>query len=84
MRGKQRKLQRGVQGSYGPLYRLSRNGHRGYSNSAWVPASDLSKPGPVDARIERKFKQFSKKTHGRGQEVSHVVVCLVENPAQHF
>jgi len=71
MRGKQRKLQRCVRGSYDPLYRLSRNEHSVYSISAWVPASRLSQPGTVDVRIEREFNQLSKKTHGRGQASRH-------------
>jgi len=71
MRGKQRKLQRCVQGSYDPLYRLSRNEDSVYSISAWVPpASGLSQPGAMDVRIEREFNQLSKKTWPRSSKPS--------------
>jgi hypothetical protein len=84
MRGKQRKLQRCVRGSYDPLYRLSRNEHRVYSNSAWVPASDVSQPGVVDVRIEREFNRLSRKQMAEVKQAVIVVVCHVENPTLHF
>jgi hypothetical protein len=83
MRGKQRKLQRCVQGSYGPLYGLSRNEHRGYSNSAWVPASGLGQLGAVDVRIEESSISSPRGHMVEGKTVI-VVGCLVENPARHF
>jgi hypothetical protein len=41
-----------ARGSYGPLYRLSRNEHRGYTNPCMDSAPGLSQPGAVDVRIE--------------------------------
>jgi hypothetical protein len=73
-----------VQGSYGPLYRLSRNEHRGYSNSAWVPASGLSQPVAVDVRIEESSISSQRRHIVEVMKSVIVVVCLVENPAQHF
>jgi hypothetical protein len=84
MRGKQSKLQRCVQGSYGPLCRLSRNEQRGYSVDAMVQASVQSQASLLDARIELELNKLLKKTIVEVKKYVTLDVCLVENQAQHF
>src|SRR5438132_505374 len=57
MRGKQRKLQRCVRESYDPLYRLSRNEHRGYSFKQCMGSVIWPEPARLSGCAYRKSVQ---------------------------